>query len=217
MTIHIVLADDHELFRTGLRALLERQPDMVVVAEVEDGLKAVEAAGVTNPDVVVMDITMPGMNGIEATQRIAAALPSVKVLALSMHTRRQHVLAVLEAGAAGYMLKDGALEELVLAIRAVVDRQTYLSPRIAGSVLEAYRDAKMNAPISRLSQLTPREREVLQLIAEGHSTQAIATRLGVSGKTVSAHRENLMRKLDIFSIAELTKFAIRHGLTTTDA
>lgn len=217
MTIHILLAEDHELFRTGLRTMLMQQPDMLVVDEVRDGLDAVRAAVANPPDVVVMDISMPGMNGIEATRRILEVLPAVRVLCLSMYADRRFILSMLEAGAAGYLHKDSALEELVHAIHTVVGNHTYLSPGIADIVVDAYRASQAGETTSALSLLTAREREVLQLIAEGHSTQAIAARLQVSQKTVSTHRENLMSKLAIHSIAGLTKYALQQGLTFSEA
>ena len=216
MSIGILLADDHQLFLDGLHALLAQQPGMEVVAEARDGQEAVRAALKHRPDVVVMDISMPGMNGIEATRQITKRLPEVKVLSLSMHADKRFVLAVLEAGASGYLLKESALEELVRAIRAVEAGQTYLSPAIAGFVVEAYKAAHPKTASSMFSLLTAREREVLQLIAEGRSTKEIAELLCVSVKTVSTHREHLMKKLNLYSIAGLTKYAIREGLTSTE-
>ncbi len=216
MSIGILLADDHQLFLDGLHALLAQQPGMEVVAEARDGQEAVRAALEHRPDVVVMDVSMPGMNGIEATRQITKRLPTVKVLSLSMHADKRFVLAVLEAGASGYLLKESALEELVRAIRAVEAGQTYLSPAIAGVVVEAYKADHPKTASSMFSLLTAREREVLQLIAEGRSTKEIAELLCVSVKTVSTHREHLMKKLNLYSIAGLTKYAIREGLTSTE-
>jgi DNA-binding NarL/FixJ family response regulator len=215
MSIRILLADDHALIIEGLRALLVQHPDMEVIAVVPDGREAIRVACAERPDVVIMDVSMPGMNGIEATRQLTTELPEVKVLCLSMHADRHFVLAMLDAGAAGYVLKQRTETELVRAIRTVVGNQTYLCPSVAGLVLDAYKAAQAFGPTSALSLLTAREREVLQLIAEGHSNREMAARLGVSVKTINTHREHLMTKLDLHSVAALTKFAIREGLTSS--
>ncbi|HME69300.1 MAG TPA: response regulator transcription factor [Myxococcota bacterium] len=214
MAIRILLADDHPIFRAGLRSLLEAQPGVEILAELEDGLGAVEAAQTHKPGIVVIDVSMPGMNGLEATRRITAEAPGVKVLCLSMHSDRRFVDAALRSGAHGYLLKECALEELVSAIHAVLAGQIYLSPGLADAVLEGYRAE--GGERSALSLLTSREREVLQLLAEGHATQDIAARLHVSAKTVGTHREHLMQKLGTHSLAGLTKLAIREGLTSAE-
>jgi DNA-binding NarL/FixJ family response regulator len=214
MALRVVLADDHPIFREGVRSLLGSQPGVEVVAEVEDGAGAVEAARTQKPDVVVIDVSMPGMNGLDATLRINTEVPDAKVLCLSMHSDRRFVDAALRSGARGYLLKECALEELVRAIHAVVAGQIYVSPRLADTVLEGYR--ANGGENSALDLLTPREREVLQLLAEGHSAQDIAARLFVSVKTVGTHREHLMQKLGTRSLAGLTKFAIREGLTSAE-
>jgi DNA-binding NarL/FixJ family response regulator len=214
MTIRVILADDHQIVREGLRSLLKHEPDIEVVGEADDGRATVEMARKLKPDVVVMDLTMPNLNGIEATQQIIKA-GGIKVLALSMHSDRQFVLRALQAGALGYVLKDCAFEELVRAIRTIVVNQIYLSPRIAGIVLERYVHHQP-FPIYSSSVLTPREREVLQLIAEGKPVKEIAFTLGVSHKTIETHREQIMKKLGIYSVAELTKYAIREGVTSLD-
>lgn len=211
MTIRILLADDHPILRVGLRSLLSAQPDVEILAEVEDGFAAVEAVRTQQPDVVVIDVSMPGMNGLEATRRITAEAPGVKVLCLSMHSDRRFVNAALRSGARGYLLKECALEALVTAIRTVLAGQIYVSPGLADAVLIGYRGDD-----SALSLLTTREREVLQLLAEGHAVSGIATRLCVSVKTVGTHREHLMQKLGTHSLASLTKFAIREGLTSAE-
>ena len=216
MSIRILLADDHEIVLNGLRALLEQQPSMEVIEEVKDGREAVQITFEQMPDLVVMDVAMPGMNGIEATRRITKKHPEVKVLCLSMHSDKRFVLAALEAGASGYLLKECALEELIRAIRIVEANRIYLSPAVAGVVVDAYKNVRAAPKTSALSLLTAREREVLQLLAEGYSTKDIADRLFVSVKTVSTHREHVMDKLDIHSIAGLTKYAIREGLTSAD-
>jgi DNA-binding NarL/FixJ family response regulator len=211
MGIRILLADDHKLLRQGLHALIEDQPDMTVIAEAEDGRATVQLAAEMRPDIIVMDISMPGMNGMEATRQILSKDPGVKVLALSMHTDRRFIAEMLGAGASGYLLKDCAFEELICAIHALADRRTYLSPKISDTVVKDYacRFSK-----SRLSVLAPREREVLQLLAEGKSAREIASILQLSVKTVQTYREQIMEKLDIHTIAELTKFSIREGLTS---
>ncbi len=215
MSIKVVLADDHMIVRNGLRSLLE-QNDMEVVAEAEDGRTTVRLARDLLPDVVVMDIGMPDLNGIEATRQITAESPGVKVIGLSMHADKRFVSGMLSAGASGYLLKDCAFEELAQALRAVVASQTYLSPGINSIVVKDYMD---RASITRSPDppvLTGREREVLQLLAEGKTTKQIASQLGVSAKTIESHRQHIMSKLDLHSIAELTKYAIRTGLTSLE-
>ena len=211
MTLRLLLADDHPIFRAGVRSLLDAQPDMEIVAEAEDGAGAVEAARKHNPDVVVIDVSMPGMNGVEATRRITAEAPGIKVLCLSMHTDSRFVKAAFRSGARGYLLKESAVEGLVVAIHAVVAGQIYVSPGLADTMLEGY--GAEGSESSALDLLTPREREVLQLLAEGHPAVDIASRLKVSVKTVGTHREHLMQKLDTHSLPGLTKFAIREGVT----
>jgi len=189
---------------------------MEVVAEVEDGRAAVKAASKGLPDVAVMDISMPGMNGVEATRQIKSAVPGTKVICLSMHAEAPFVTAALEAGASGYLLKECALSELVRAIHAVCANQAYLSPAITELVIQGYSARQAGDETPDSGPLTPREREILQLIAEGHGTKDIANRLCVSVKTVGTHREHLMEKLNIHSIAGLTKYAIRTGVTAVD-
>jgi len=215
MSIKIILADDHKIIREGLRNLLEKQIDMEVVAEAENGRTAVQMAQELKPNVVIMDIAMPDLNGIEATRQIIAEVPSVKVIALSMHSNKQFVVEILKAGASGYLLKDCAFEELVRAVHVVVSNQTYLSPQIANIITKDYL-GHLPEDSSVFSILTTREREVLQLIAEGKTTKQIASDLYVSVKTIETHRLNIMNKLDAYSIAELTKYAIREGLTSLE-
>lgn len=211
--ITILLADDHALMRDGLRALLEREPDMTLVAEAGDGRLAVELAKETRPDVAVIDAAMPVLNGIEATRQIASTLPETKVLALSMHSDRRFVSGMLTAGAMGFVLKECAYQELIEGVRAVVNNQTYLSPRIVSIVTEGFVAGAKGAQPSPCGQLTQREREVLQLLVEGLTTKDISDGLGVSVKTVETHRRHIMEKLELRSVAELTKFAIREGMT----
>jgi DNA-binding NarL/FixJ family response regulator len=216
MGIRILLADDHKIMREGLRSLLEKEDDMEVIAEAEDGRRAIELAGKHEPDVVVMDVAMPEQSGVEATRRILEESSNVSVIALSMHADRPYVARMLEAGASGYLLKDCAFEELVTAIRTVVAHGTYLSPKIAHVVVEGYVSRLMADTIPARTKLTRRERGVLQRMAGGQSTKEIAFALNVSVKTIETHRRNIMQKLDIHSVAELTKYAIREGLSSLD-
>ncbi len=210
MGIRILLADDHTVFAEGLRALLQQHPDFEVIGVASDGREAIRLAVREKPDVAVIDISMSGMNGMEATRRLRKQQPGVRVIGLSMHRESSYVLAMLEAGASGYLLKECGSEELARAIRAAAKGQTFLSPAVTSQVLEALRDGgRASAPIQ---SLTSRERGILQLIAEGNTSQQIAEYLSISVKTVSSHREHLMRKLDVHSIADLTRLAVREGL-----
>jgi len=214
VSVKILLADDHKIVRDGLRALIEGQPGMEVAGEAENGRAAVRLARDLSPDAVVMDVAMPDLNGIEATRQIVAEGAGARVIALSMHSDRRFVAEMLKAGASGYLLKDCAFEELTQAIQVVMGGQTYLSPGIASVVVEDYvRHAGEGADAVGL---TAREREVLQLLAEGRSTKQIASRLHVSAKTVETHRQRLMEKLNLHSIADLTKYAVRAGLTSLE-
>lgn len=212
MTKTILIADDHRLLREGLRALLERE-GVRVIAEADNGRTAVRLARELQPDIVITDIAMPDLNGVEATRQICAEAPRAKVLALSMHTESRFVLGILEAGASGYLLKDAAFEELSGAIKAILKDQIYLSPAIAGVVVRQSLGRVEAKRRSQQVELSKREREVLQLIAEGKSTKDIAAKLYVSIKTVETHRKQIMDKLDLHSIAELTKYAVREGVT----
>jgi two-component system, NarL family, response regulator NreC len=216
MSIRILLADDHKITRQGLRSLLEKQQDMEVVAEAENGRTAVRLTGEIAPDVVIMDLTMPDLNGVEATRQIVADSPDVKVIALSMHSDSLFVTEMLKSGAAGYLLKDCAFEELAKAIRIVLEGKIYLSPSISGVVVEDYIYRLSKTEFVNADALSDREREVLQLMAEGSSTKQIAVKLHISVKTVETHRRQIMSKLDIHTIAELTKYAIRKGLTSLE-
>jgi DNA-binding NarL/FixJ family response regulator len=214
MSVRIILAEDHRITREGLVNLLQERPDMEVVGEAENGREAVRLAKELSPDLVIMDVTMPDLNGIDATRLITSGSNNIKVIALSMYSDKQFVQGMIQAGASGYLLKDCAFEELVSAIQAVIHGDTYLSPGIAGIVVQDYLTKLTTDRSSADTVLTNREREVLQLIAEGNSTKEIAARLTVSVKTVETHRRQIMEKLGIFSIAELTKYAIREGLTS---
>ena len=216
MAIRIMLADDHRIIREGLRSLVEEQPDMEVVGEAKNGRKAVAMVEELRPDVVIMDVGMPELNGVEATRQINRDNPLVKVIALSMHQQREYVARMLDAGAAGYLLKDCAFDELIDAVRTVLENKTYLSPDITSTVVQDYvRHLPQRDEAPRVT-LTPREREVLQLLAEGLRTKQVARKLDVSVKTIETHRRNLMQKLEIDSVAELTKYAIREGLTSLE-
>lgn len=219
MPITILLADDHCILRDGLRSLLRAEPDFRVVAEAADGREAVRLAAELSPDVVVMDLSMPHLNGIEATRQILSHCPQTKVVALSVHSDLKLMARCLRAGASGYLTKEVSFEELTAAVRAAAAGRTYLSPMIASGLLQELSrpgsgDADGNGDGSAFDRLTTREREVLQLVAEGLPTKRIATELDVSVKTVETHRRTLMEKTGLFSVAELTKLAIREGLTT---
>jgi len=214
MSIRILLADDHRIMREGLRSLIDKEPDMKVVAEAADGRRTVRLAQEVSPDVAVVDISMPELNGIEATSQIVSRTPGVKVLALSMHSDEHFVMGMLRAGASGYLLKDCAADELCSAIRTVVSDETYLSPKAASVVIQDYRRELSVAKSSRTPNLTAREREVLQLVAEGETSKRIASQLDVSVKTVQAHRQQIMDKLSIHTVAGLTKYAIQRGFTS---
>jgi two-component system response regulator NreC len=216
MNVEIILADDHKLMREGLSSLLSQQADITVVAQASNGREALQLTEKLNPRVVVMDVSMPDLNGIDATRQIIARNPKTKVIALSMHSDRQFVAEMFRAGASGYLLKDSAFEELASAIRTVARNETYIAPKISGFSIEEYvltqaSDEPLIAP-----RLTDREREVLQLLAEGKGTKEIAADLFLSTKTIETHRQHLMDKLDMYTVAELTKYAIREGLTTLE-
>jgi len=216
MSIRILLADDHGIMREGLRSLLEKEPDIKVVGEAEDGRRALGLVSELLPDVVIMDISMPGLNGADATRRIVHQFPTVKVIALSMHSNRIFVVDMLKAGASGYVLKECLFDELVEAIRIVAAGDKYLSPKVAGVVVSDYVKRLSGGAESPLETLTGREREVLQLIGEGKNTKQIALELHVSSKTIEANRRKIMEKLDAHSIAELVKMAIVGGLASLE-
>ena len=213
--IRILIADDHQMMRAGLRALLEQRPGVKVVAEADDGRTAVQLAQQLSPDVVVMDINMPDLNGVEATRQICAEGKGPKVIALTGYAPSTFAVEMLNAGASAYLLKTGAVAELSKALDAVCAGKIYLSPEVSDEVMnKTPREA--NGRRSVFSKLSAREREVLQLLTEGKATKEVAARLNVSIKTVESHRRNLMEKLDLHSVAELTKYAIREGITSPE-
>ena len=213
MTTRVLIADDHKIMRDGLRSLLSDQGGFEVVGEAENGLQAVQLARETSPDVVIMDVAMPDLNGMDASRQILESLHGAKVVALSMHADRRFVAEMLRAGASGYVLKHAAFEELVAAIRAVTVGRTYLSSSILDVVVSDYVRKLDDSAEGAHARLTDRERQVLQLVAEGHNTKEVALTLNVSVKTVETHRQNIMNKLEVHSLAGLTKFAVREGLT----
>jgi DNA-binding NarL/FixJ family response regulator len=213
--ICVLLAEDHALVRAGFRALLENLPGIQVVAEAGDGREALRLIETHRPNVVLMDITMPGLNGLEAAARVASEFPYVHVIILSMHANEEYVLQALRAGAAGYLLKDADPAELEMAVTAVARGETYLSPPVSKRVIADY-VRRVGDESSSLVRLTPRQREVLQLITEGHTTREIARILDVSVKTVETHRTQLMERLDIHDIAGLVRYAIGVGLVSLE-
>jgi DNA-binding NarL/FixJ family response regulator len=215
VTVRILIADDHKIVRDGLRSLLEAREDWSVVGEASDGREAVELARAVKPDVVVIDVAMPELNGIDATSKLVNLPDQPKVVALSMHSDRNFVAGMLRAGASAYLRKESAFDEIARAIETVLQDKTFLGDGITGVVVESYRELiARETPAS--TPLTAREREVLQLIAEGHKTVEIAAALYVSSKTIETHRRQIMEKLGLHSVPELTKYAIRHGLTSVD-
>lgn len=211
-SVRLLLADDHALVRAGLRELVQKIHGIEVVAEASNGRQTLELIQTHHPDLVLLDIGMKELNGIEVAERIARENRTVKILILSMHANEEYVLRALRAGACGYMLKDSAAAELQLAIEAVLAGKTYLSPSISRSVIDGYLHRTGSGKKTGVEQLTPRQREVLQLIAEGNSTKEIAAHLNLSAKTVETHRAQLMERLAIYDVAGLVRFAIREGL-----
>ncbi len=212
--VRILLADDHALVRAGMKSLLESTEGFEVVAEASNGREAVRLARTIGPDIALLDIAMPELNGLDAARRLAAESPGVKVLILSMHADAGYVREAMQAGTAGYVLKDASVDELELAIRAALRGERYLDPRVSKHVIEGYvRGLQAEEPGPAL---TPRQREILQLIAEGRSTREIAERLHLSVKTVETHRAQLMDRLDIRDVAGLTRYAIRIGLVSDE-
>lgn len=213
--IRVLLAEDHSLVRAGIRGLLEKLDGIQVVAEAGDGHEALRLIEAHQPDVVLMDIAMPGLNGLEAAARVVKDFPKVRVIVLSMHANEEYIWQALRAGATGYLLKDADTPELELAIKAVVRGETYLTPAVSKQVVQDY-IRRVGGEWSTLDLLTPRQREILQLIAEGHTTKDVAKRLNLSVKTVETHRAQLMERLDIHDVAGLVRYAIRTGLVSSE-
>ncbi|HMK56679.1 MAG TPA: response regulator transcription factor [Dissulfurispiraceae bacterium] len=213
MKIRVLLTEDHHVMRDGLKSLLEQQTDIAVVGAADNGRMAVKLARELSPDVVIMDIAMPELNGIEATRQITTKSRDTKVLILSMHADSHFVSGAVEAGASGYLMKDCSFDELLSAIRSVAQGKAYFSSDIAGNIISEYIGGNVNDPAER-GRLSSREREVLQLLAEGKSSAQIAVILGLHERTVDVHRHKIMKKLDRHNVAELTKYAVREGLTS---
>ncbi len=216
MGTRILLADDHKIMRDGLKSLLQKLPGITVVGEAENGRMTVAMVQDREVDLVIMDVAMPDLNGIDATRQVRSIAPRVKVLALSMHSDKRYVGEMFRAGASAYLLKDCAFEELAQAIEVVLAGRSYISPQIAGSIVREFVSHPAADERSPYEVLTPREREVLQLLAEGKSVKQIASSLNISGKTVETHRHQIMSKLNVASLAELVKYAVREGLTSLD-
>jgi len=216
MRIKILLVDDHELFRQGLRSLLDNHEDLEVVGEAKTGRAAFDMVCQLNPDIVIMDIAMPELNGIDAACQIRDRAPGTKVIALSMHSDKRFVTGMLQAGALGYLLKADAFEEVIQAAKTVMENRYYVSQKIADTIMGDYARQLSQSAQQGHTALSLREREVLQLYAEGHSTKDIADRLHVSVKTIDTHRAHIMEKLNIQTIAGLVKYAIREGLTSVE-
>lgn len=215
--IRVLLAEDHTIVRKGLRSLLESEKGILVVGEAADGREAIDQVGRLRPDVVIMDIGMPGLNGLESTRQIKERYANIQVLILTVHTSEEYVFQILRAGASGYVVKQAAPKELISAIRAVNRGDAFLSPSISRKVVDEFvKNGAATTQWDSYEKLTPREREVLQLIAEGHTTRVIAELLHISVKTAETHRAHLMHKLDMRSTAELTRYAISKGVITVD-
>ena len=209
--IRIILVEDHGLVRAGMKALLQKIEGTEVVADMGDGLEAVKYVQTDTPDLILMDIAMPGLNGLDATARILKESPTTRVILLSMHANEEYLQQALQVGASGYLLKGAELAELELAIRTVAKGERYLTPAVAKYAIDAYRE-KTEGPVGPLAKLSMRQREILQLIAEGHTTKDIAQRLNLSVKTVETHRSQLMERLEIHDVPGLVRFAIGVGL-----
>lgn len=211
--IKIMIADDHTIVRQGMRKLLETYPELQIVGESQDGDETIELVKKLLPEIIIMDISMPGLNGLEATREIKKRSPEIKILILTMHAEKEYIFKILQSGASGYLLKGSAIDELVTAIHAVDRGESYLSPPISKSIIEDYVGGrqKSRGSVTRSQPLTTREREVLQLIAEGHTSKSIATQLSLSSKTIETHRSHIMQKLNIHNAAGLIRYAIQRG------
>ncbi len=214
--IKVLLVEDHTIVRKGLRSLLDAEPEIEVVGEAEDGRQAVERVKQLTPDVVLMDITMPVLNGLEATRQIKKTHPNTRVLILTVHSTEEYIFQILRAGASGYLVKQAAVPELISAIQAVYRGDSYLSPAVSRILVEEYSRTAEATTMDHFDKLTGRERQVLQLVAEGRSSRDIAHLLGISIKTVEAHRAHIMEKLDLHTAADLTRYAIRKGVIQPD-
>ncbi len=213
--IRVLLVDDHTLVRAGIRGLIEGLAGIEVVGEASDGLEALELAEALRPNVVLLDVSMPGLNGLEVAARLVALDSAIRVVILSMHNLEEHVLRALRAGCAGYLLKGAAVSELEVAVRAVAGGATYLSPEVSKRVVDEY-VGRTGGSTGPLDVLTPRQREILQLVAEGHTSKDVAQRLGLSFKTVEAHRAQIMERLGVRELTGLVRFAVRVGLVTPE-
>jgi DNA-binding NarL/FixJ family response regulator len=210
--ITVLVAEDHTIVRKGICSLIDGKADIQVVGEAEDGREAIEKAEALTPDVVLMDITMPHLNGLEATRQIKKRCPQVKILALTMYTNEEYILQIIQAGASGYVIKQAAPAELISAIHAVYRGDTFLSPSVSKVIIDEYMKHRASSTSARYDELTDREREVLQLLAEGHSNRSIAEELNISIKTVGVHRTSIMKKLKCQSVSDLVKYALRKGI-----
>ncbi|MCM3901988.1 MAG: response regulator transcription factor [Pyrinomonadaceae bacterium] len=212
----IVLADDHQVVRQGLKALLEAEPDFRVVGEAGDGLQAIKRVELLSPRILVLDLMMPGLNGLDVTPKIKKCSPNTQVVILSMYSNEAYVLEALGSGASAYVLKDSSSDDLVHAVREAAAGRRYLSPPLSDRAIEVYQQKAKATTIDRYETLTSREKEVLHLAAEGHTSAEIAGRLGISARTAETHRSNLMHKLDLHTQAELIRFALRRGIVSID-
>lgn len=214
MKIKIILADDHQIIRDGLKSLIEKEKTFELAGEASDGRTTVQLTQKMNPDLVIMDISMPGLNGMEAAIQILEFNPDIKIIALSVHAEKQFVAGMLRAGASAYLLKDCAFRELKEAITLVMQNQIYLSPKISGIIIKDYKEQLIKEDHSVFNVLTKREREVLQLLAEGKTIKQIADNLFISAKTVETHKQNMMNKLSVYNLPELVKYAINQGIAS---